>query len=36
MIGYLFANTGPGDTVTYEVLRNGEVLTIDLVLGARP
>ena len=36
MIGYLFANTGPGDTITYEVLRNGEVITIDLVLGARP
>lgn len=36
MIGYLFANTGPGDTVSFEVLRNGEVITIDLVLGARP
>ncbi len=36
MIGYLFANTSPGDTVTFEVLRNGEVITIDLVLGARP
>jgi len=36
MISYLFNHTSPGDTVQFIVLRGGEELTVDLVLGARP
>lgn len=36
MLSYLFTNTSPGDTVKMEVFRNGETMTVDLVLGARP
>lgn len=36
MISYLFIHTSPGDTIQFIVLRNGEEITVDLVLGARP
>ena len=36
MLSYLFNHTSPGDTVQFIVLRNGEEMTVDLVLGARP
>ena len=36
MLSYLFNNTSPGDTVELEVFRNGEVVTLDLTIGARP
>jgi S1-C subfamily serine protease len=36
MIAYLFKFRGPGDTVELGVVRDGEELSIDLVLGARP
>jgi len=36
MLGYLFTNTEPGDTVELEVFRNGETIELDLTLGARP
>ena len=36
LISYLFNHTGPGDTVELTVYRNGEEISIDLVLGARP
>jgi len=36
MISYLFNHTSPGDTVQFIVLRGGEEMTVDLVLGARP
>lgn len=36
MLSYLFTNTSPGDTVEMEIFRNGETMTVDLVLGARP
>ena len=33
---YLEYNTSPGDTVTLEVLRDGETITLDLTLAPRP
>ena len=36
MLGYLFTNTEPGNTVELEVYRNGETIDLDLTLGARP
>lgn len=36
MISYLFIHTSPGDTIQFIVLRNGEEITVDLVLGVRP
>lgn len=36
MLGYLFTNTEPGDTVDLEVYRDGEMIELDLTLGARP
>jgi 2-alkenal reductase len=36
MLSYLFNNTSPGDTVDLEVFRNGEVVTLELTIGARP
>lgn len=36
MIGYLGINTDPGDTVTFTVYRNGEVLDITVTLTNRP
>ncbi len=36
MISYLFNHTEPGDSVEFMVLRDGEEMMIDLVLGARP
>ena len=36
MIAYLFGHKNPGDTVKLTVIRNGQKLEIDLVLGARP
>ena len=36
LVDYLFTNTTPGDVVTMQVQRNGEVINIDLEIGARP
>ena len=36
LISYLFMNTVPGDTVTLEYIRNGDLHETDLVVGARP
>jgi 2-alkenal reductase len=36
LIAYLFTETSAGDTVNLTVLRDGEMIQIDLVLGARP
>jgi len=36
MISYLFNHTSPGDTIQFIVLRDGQEITVDLVLGARP
>jgi 2-alkenal reductase len=36
MLGYLFTNTVPGDVVQMTVFRNGELIEIELTLGARP
>ena len=36
MLSYLFNYTSPGDTVDLEVFRNGEVITLELTIGARP
>ena len=36
LISYLLNNTSPGDTVTLTVLRDGQELQIELVLGKRP
>lgn len=36
MISYLFANTSPGDTVDLEVFRGGEIIDVEMTLGARP
>ncbi|MEX2144007.1 MAG: trypsin-like peptidase domain-containing protein [Anaerolineales bacterium] len=36
MISYLFKHRSPGDTVALTIVRDGEELSIDLELGARP
>ena len=36
LISYLFIHTVPGDTVTLQYIRNGEVQETDLTIGARP
>ncbi len=36
MIAYLFTQKAPGETVVFEVLRNGEEIEVPLVLGRRP
>ena len=36
MLSYLFTQTQPGDTVELSVFRDGEIIQIDLTLGARP
>jgi 2-alkenal reductase len=36
LVGYLVTKTEPGQTVTLTLLRDGEELTIDVVLGTRP
>lgn len=36
MIAYLFTHKSPGDTVQLTIIRDGDEITIDLVLGARP
>lgn len=36
LISYLFTHKSPGETVTLSLIRNGEDMQIDLVLGARP
>jgi len=33
---YLTRNTKPGDTVTMNVIRDGEVIEVPLTLGSRP
>lgn len=36
LISYLFGNTGPGDIVLLDVIRDGQTMQINLTLGARP
>jgi 2-alkenal reductase len=36
LLGYLFVNTEPGQTVTVKVYRNGEVVELPVTLEARP
>jgi S1-C subfamily serine protease len=36
LINYLFTNTSPGDIVTFEVLRNGKIIEIEMEIGVRP
>lgn len=36
LISYLFNYTSPGDTVSLGVVRGGEMLQLELVIGARP
>lgn len=36
MIGYLFNNKGPGDSVVFDVLRGGRQIQITVELGERP
>ena len=36
LITYLLNNTSPGDTILLDVLRDGEEIQIDLILGKRP
>jgi S1-C subfamily serine protease len=36
MIAYLFTHKSPGETATLTVIRDGEEIDIDLVLGSRP
>jgi serine protease Do len=36
LLSYIESNKKAGDTVTFMVLRDGEMMSIDLVLGARP
>jgi S1-C subfamily serine protease len=36
MIAYLFTHKSPGETVQLTIIRDGDEITIDLVLGARP
>ena len=36
MLSYLFINTSPGDVVELEVFRAGEIITLEMTLGARP
>jgi len=36
MITYILNNTSPGDAVTFTILRDGEEIQIELILGKRP
>jgi S1-C subfamily serine protease len=36
LVGYLFTNKSPGDTITLTVLRNGKQVNLKVVLGKRP
>ena len=36
LISYLFTHKSPGETVTLTLIRDGQEMQIDLVLGARP
>ena len=36
LISYIETNKQVGDTVTFSVLRDGNLIEIDLVLGSRP
>jgi S1-C subfamily serine protease len=36
ILSYIESKKKAGDTVTLMVLRDGEMMSIDLVLGARP
>lgn len=36
MLSYLFNNTSPGDVVEFTVFRDGETITVELTVGARP
>lgn len=36
MLSYLFTHTSPGDVVDLEVFRGGEIIDLQLTIGARP
>ncbi len=36
MVSYLYAKTQPGQTVTLDVLRNGQTIQVQVVLGTQP
>ena len=36
MIVYIERTKKPGDTVTFKIIRKGELLNVDLILGVRP
>jgi S1-C subfamily serine protease len=36
LISYLFTSKSPGETVTLTLIRSGQEMQIDLVLGTRP
>ncbi len=36
MVSYLYAKTEPGQTVTLDVLRNGQTIQVPVVLGTQP
>lgn len=36
LLGYLFVNTAPDQSVTLHILRNGSDMTLDVTLGERP
>lgn len=36
LVAYLVENTSPGDTVVLTIVRDGQTLDLDLVLGTRP
>jgi 2-alkenal reductase len=36
LLGYLFTQTHPGDTVTLTLLRDGQEMTVDVTLSERP
>jgi S1-C subfamily serine protease len=36
LLSYLLANVYPGESVTLTYIRDGQTMTTDLVVGARP
>ena len=35
LLSYLVVNKNPGETITFTVIRNGQTLDVDVVLGRR-
>ena len=36
LISYMDINKSPGDSVTFEIIRGGEVIDLNLTVGVRP